>query len=145
MKKRQKLSIDFDNLFPGETLEIGNSSVMIQPLGLEQIAIISKRIKGIGNVLEKEGVTWENYAEKSSLFKIAVVILDSFPDVLEEASNIDITDLKCLPLECIVKIVNKVIEVNLKSRDDLVKNFKSLTEQLVQQTEILPQEENQNL
>lgn len=141
MKERQKLSIDFDELFPGDDLTIGNAVVVIQPLGLEQIALISKRIKGIGKILSEEGVTWENYAEKSSLFKIAVVILDSFPDVLEEASNIDIADLKRLPLECIAKIVNKVIEVNLKSRDDLVKNFKSLTEQLVQQTEILPQEE----
>lgn len=141
MKERQKLSIDFDELFPGDDLTIGNAVVVIQPLGLEQIASISKRIKGIGKILSEEGVTWENYAEKSSLFKIAVVILDSFPDVLEEASNIDIADLKRLPLECIAKIVNKVIEVNLKSRDDLVKNFKSLTEQLVQQTEILPQEE----
>jgi len=139
MKERQKLSVDFDSLFPGETLEIGNSTVLIRPLGFEQIAIIIKRIKGIGTVLEKEGVTWENFEEKSSLFKIAVVVIDSFPDVLEEASNIDIADLKRLPLEYIVKIVNKVIEVNLKSRDDLVKNFKSLTEQLIQQTEILPQ------
>lgn len=141
MKERQKLSIDFDELFPGDDLTIGNTVVVIQPLGLEQIALISKRIKGIGKILSEEGVTWENYAEKSSLFKIAVVILENFPDVLEEASNIDIADLKRLPLECIAKIVNKVIEVNLKSRDDLVKNFKSLTEQLVQQTEILPQEE----
>lgn len=141
MKERQKLSIDFDELFPGDSLEIGNAVVVIQPLGLEQIALISKRIKGIGKILSEEGVTWENYAEKSSLFKIAVVILENFPDVLEEASNIDIADLKRLPLECIAKILNKVIEVNLKSRDDLVKNFKSLTEQLVQQTEILPQEE----
>jgi hypothetical protein len=142
MKTRQKLSIDFDELFPGSTLSIGTTVVIIRPLGLEQIALISKRIKGIGKILSDEGVTWENYAEKSSLFKIAVTILDSFPDVLEEASNIDIADLKRLPLECITQIINKVIEVNLQSRDDLVKNFKSLTEQLVQQTNILVQEKN---
>lgn len=143
MKERQRLSIDYDSLFPGDSLEIGNSTVIIRPLGLEQISILTKRIKSLGIILDKEGVTWDNYADKSSLFKIAVVIIDSFPDVLEEASNIHIDDLKLLPLDQIVKIINKVVEVNLKSRDDLVKNFKSLTEQLVNQTEVLKNQTNQ--
>jgi hypothetical protein len=99
-------------------------------LGLEQISLITKRIESLGKILSERGITWDNYSEKSNLFKIAVVILESFPDVLEEASNIDINDLKKLPIECIASIVNKVLEVNLKSRDDFLKNFKSLTEKL---------------
>jgi len=138
MTERQKLSVDFDSLFPGDTLEIGTSSVLIQPLGLEQIILLSKRLKSIGKVLSEEGITWDNYADRTSMFKISVIVLDSFPDVLEEVSNIDIGDLKRLPLAQIVRILNKVIEVNLKSRDDLIKNFKSLTEQLVNQTDLAP-------
>jgi hypothetical protein len=135
---RQKLSIDFDELFPGDNLTIGKSTVIISPLNITQIAILSKKIKGIGNLLSKEGVTWENYSEQSSLFKIAVILLDTFPDVLEEASNIDINDIKKLPLEAIVEIITKVIEVNLKSKDTLTKNFKSLTEKLMTQ---IPQDQ----
>ena len=48
-------------------------------------------------------------------------------------NSIDINDLRKLPLEKIVEILSKVIEVNLKSKEDLAKNFKSLTEKLVQQ------------
>lgn len=134
-KTRQKLPIDFDELFPGENLTIGKSTVIIRPLNIEQIATLSKTIKGIGKILVDEGVTWENYSEQSSLFKIALVLLNTFPEVLEEASNIDINDLKKLPIEKIIEIVSKVVDVNLKSRDDLLKNFKSLTEKLVPQTQ----------
>jgi len=123
-------------LFPGETVPIGKSIILIRPLNIEQIAVLSKKIKAIGSLLSKEGITWENYSEKTSLLKIAVVLLDSFPDVLEEASNIDINDLKKLPLNSIVLIVSKVIEVNLKSKDDLIKNFTSLIEKLAQQIQV---------
>jgi hypothetical protein len=136
MADRQKISFELDDLFPGETVSIGKSIILIRPLNIEQIAVLSKKIKAIGSLLSKEGITWENYSEKTSLLKIAVVLLDSFPDVLEEASNIDINDLKKLPLNSIVLIVSKVIEVNLKSKDDLIKNFTSLIEKLAQQIQM---------
>jgi len=119
--QRQTLSIDLDQLFPGETIEIGNSSIVIRPLSIEQIAIITKKLKGFTKILEDDGVTWENFNNPNSMFKIAVVILENFPDVLEEASNVAIEDLKPLPLEVIVQIVNKIIDVNLKSKEDLEK------------------------
>jgi hypothetical protein len=136
MADRQKISFELDDLFPGGTVSIGKSIILIRPLNIEQIAVLSKKIKAIGSLLSKEGITWENYSEKTSLLKIAVVLLDSFPDVLEEASNIDINDLKKLPLNSIVLIVSKVIEVNLKSKDDLIKNFTSLIEKLAQQIQM---------
>ncbi len=132
--KRQTLSVDLDQLFPGESLEIGGQSVIIRPLNIEQIATITKQLKGFGSILSEEGVTWENYKEPAYMFKIAVVILENFSDVLEEASNIDISDLKKLTLELIVKIVEKVISVNIKSKDNLEKNFKSLAKMFPQET-----------
>jgi hypothetical protein len=142
-KERQTLSLDLETLFPGESLTIGKNSVLIRPLNISQIAILSKKIKGIGDILSKEGVTWENYSEQSSLFKIAVVLLDMFPDVLEEAADINVDDLKQLPLESVVEIVTKVIEVNLRSKDTLTKNFKSLTEKLVPQDQKEPNLQDQ--
>lgn len=142
-KTRQKINIDFDELFPGDSLTIGKSTLIIQPLDISQISILAKKIKGIGTLLIKEGVTWENYSDQTSLFKLVVILLETFPDVLEEASNIDINDIKRLPLESVVEIVTKVIEVNLKSKDNLTKNFKSLTEKLMIQ--IQPMTEQTNL
>jgi len=125
---RQALDIDFDSLFPGEPVSIGSTQVFIRPLGLEQLIIITKKIKGIGKIFTEEGINWENYNSKDNLFKISILLLENFPDVLEEASNIELVSLKKLPLDIVVQIVNKVIEVNMKSKDDLSKNFKSLVE-----------------
>jgi hypothetical protein len=140
MKKfeKQKLSLDLDALFPGESVQIGNSIVIIRPLSIAQIALISKKLKTMGSILAKEGVTWENFSEKTSIFKIAVTLLESFPEVLEEASNIEVEDLKQLPLDYVILILTKIIEVNLKSKETLTKNFKSLTEQLLVEMEGVP-------
>lgn len=143
-KERQSLAIDLDALFPGEELVIGSTTVIIRPLSIYQISNISKQLKGMGAVLSKEGITWDNFAEKQSIFTIAVCLIDSFPEVLEEASNIELEDLQLLPLESIVLILNKVIEVNLKSKDELTKNFKSLTEKLVTQIGNLQPEPKKN-
>lgn len=134
MQERQRITINLDKLFPGEPLTIGDSSVIIRPLYLEQIAILSKKITSIGEVLQKEGITWENYEDRASLFKVGSILLNHFPEVLEEVSNIAIEDLKQLPLTSIIEILQKVVEVNLQSKDDLLKNFKSLTEKLVPTT-----------
>jgi hypothetical protein len=136
---RQKLSIDFESLFPGETMTIGNATILICPLNIRQIAIISKKIKSISSLFAKEGVTWENFTEKTSIFSIVTIILDTFPDILEEASNVDINDLQKLPLDKIIEIMSKIIEVNLKSKDDLTKNFKNLTEKLIEQVPTMDQ------
>lgn len=126
--ERQSLSLDLDSLFPGSVVTIGNQTVVIRPLNIEQLAILSKKVSGVGSLLTEQGVTWENYNSPENLFKLAVVVLENVPDVLEEASNIRIEDLKQLPLEIIVQIVAEIISENLKSKEDLEKNFKSLTE-----------------
>ena len=76
--------------------------------------------------LKKDDVTWENYNEPESLLKIATKIIDDFPEILEESSNIASEDLQELPIEVIVQILDKVIEVNMAAKDSLVGNFTSL-------------------
>lgn len=134
--ERQTLSLDLDALFPGESLEIGNQSIIIRPLSIEQIATISKQLKGFGSILSGLGVTWDNYDSQESLYQIVTIVLENFPDILEEVVNVKIEDLKVLPLEPIVQMVDKAIEVNLKSKDALTKNLKSLTEKFLPEKKI---------
>lgn len=133
--QRQSLSIDFDTLFPGESLQIGDKSIIIRPLNIEQVATLSKKLKGMGSILEESGVTWDNYNIPGNIFKLAVIAIENFPEILEEAANINIADLRALPIEVIVQILDKILEVNLKSKDVLEKNFKSLTGKFLQSTE----------
>jgi len=132
--KRQSLSLDLDALFPGKDITFGQTTIVIRPLSIQQIALLSKQINGIGANLADMNVGWDNYNEPHSLAKIASVILENFPNVLEEASNIAIEDLQILPIEAIVQIVETIIDVNLKSKEALEKNFKSLTKKFVQES-----------
>lgn len=138
MKNRQKLKLDFESLFPGEFVEIGKQQVNIYPLGIEQFAIIARKLEGVFAAFKTDNITWENFKTPENLFKIAVVLLDKFPEVLEEASNIDIEDLKKLPIDIIVELLDKIIEVNISSVSKLEKNFKSLAEKINK----IPMEQN---
>ena len=126
MAERQRLNLDLESLFPGDTITIGNQTVDIKPLGIKQLAVISRKLKGFGSVLADDGVDWENYNQPNNLIKLATVLLDQFPEVLEEASNIAAEDLQQLPLEIVVELLDKVLEVNMKSKEKLEGNFKSL-------------------
>lgn len=134
--KRQTLSVDLDQLFPGGTVTIGDQSIIIKPLGIEEIANLFKKARSWAALLSEAGVTVDNYTTSDNLFKIASVLLVNAPDILEEAANLDIEDIKKLPLEIIVEIVSKIIEVNLKSKKDLEKNFKSLMKMLLPKEKI---------
>ena len=126
--KKQKLNLDLEALFPGSALTIGNESVIIRPLNIEQLAILSKKVSGLSSILTEKKITMENFNTPENLFKLAVIALDNVPDVLEEASNVDIESLKQLPLTIIVQIIEKIISENMKSKEVLEKNFKSLIE-----------------
>jgi CO dehydrogenase/acetyl-CoA synthase delta subunit len=126
--KKQKLNLDLEALFPGSALTIGNESIIIRPLNIEQLAILSKKVSGLGSILSEKNITIENFNTPENLFHLAVIALDNVPDVLEEAANVEMDSLKQLPIEVIAQIIEKIISENIKSKEVLEKNFKSLIE-----------------
>ena len=136
MAERQRLTVDLESLFPGETITIGDQILDIRPLGIKQLAILARKLKGLGSLLESENITLDNYNQPANIFKIAVLLLEQFPEVLEEASNIALEDLEPLPLDIIVEIVEKVIAVNSKSKDKFLGNFQSLIKKLNLEPEV---------
>lgn len=129
-KERQRLTVDLEALFPGDTVKIGDQVIDIRPLGVMQLAVVARKLKGFGAMLAEDGVTWENYNTPEQLLKIAVLLLEQFPEVLEEASNVAAEDLIQLPIEYIVLVLDKVIEVNLASKETLEENFSRLAGRL---------------
>lgn len=126
MTQRQSLSVDLDALFPGTSVMIGDQPIIIRPLGLEQLSILSKQAIAVAELLSNKGITWENFNVPKNLAIIAVTLLQSAPELLEEASNIELADLKKLPIELIVVIVEAIITENLKAKDGMEKNLQSL-------------------
>lgn len=127
MKTRQTLSVDLDALFPGTSVLIGNQSIIIRPLNIEQLSILSKQVTGMGTILAEKNITWENFNTTENIVQLTAIVLNNIPQVLEECANVDIEDLKQLPIELIAKIIEAIITENLKSKDALEKNFRSLT------------------
>ncbi|MDP8268259.1 MAG: hypothetical protein P9L97_05970 [Candidatus Tenebribacter davisii] len=134
---RQSLSIDLDTLFPGESLKIGNSHVIIRPLSLQQIATVSLKVKDFLQEMGRKDITFSNYESGANMVEVVVTLLQEFPDVLEEVTNIAVADLEQLPLDVVVELVGLVIEVNMKSKDTLEKNFKSLAEKFTDQAPLI--------
>lgn len=125
-KERQRITVDLEELFPGEIFPIGTQNMVIPPLESGQIASIFKKVKSLINSLKDDGVTFQNYMEPDNMLKLATVVLDQSPELLEECSNIHVDDIKRLPIEKIVELMTVIIEVNIKAKESLLGNLASL-------------------
>jgi hypothetical protein len=134
-KQPQRLEVDLDQLFPGKTLKIGSQTLYIQPLGAGKLVILIKKFKTVVKSLEEDGVTWDNFQSPENMFKLITKVMEDFPELLAEASNIHVDDLKSLPIELNLQILDKVIEVNMESKDSLLGNFNSLMGKFVTKIE----------
>jgi len=152
--KREKIRIttDLDNLIPGDPFTIGDQTIIIRPLGLLKTKQIVTKIRSLFESLLEKGITFSNtkviktippnpptevieppnFKEPANLVTIAETLVSQFPEVLEEVSGIDVDDLGELPLDIIVSLLDKCVEVNLKSKEGLMGNLRSLTGKLVQ-------------
>jgi len=129
-KEKKRLKLDLESLFLGDSFTIGETNINISPFGIKQLATIARKLKAFGATLAEQGVTWDNYNTPENLLQLSILALEEFPDILEEATNVDIEDLQELPIDIIVELVDKVLEVNMKAKEKLEGNFKSLAEKL---------------
>ena len=125
-KKAQKLDLNWEELFPGDVVDIKGCKITIEPLGLKDLAMLTRKLKAIGGDLAEAGVSWENYSDPASMVTLASVVLEKSPDIIAEASGIVQADIERLPLEIVVQILTAVLNVNTKSKSVLEKNFASL-------------------
>lgn len=125
-RERTRVQIDLDELLPGDTVKIGSQDVLIRPLGLLQYKMVVSKMKALIKELSELGVTTENYKDPQQLLIIAETLLTKFPEVLEEVSNIAMEDLEGFPIEVIVSIIDKCLDVNMKAKESLLGNWTSL-------------------
>lgn len=126
MSERIQLGVDWDHLFPGDKLKIGDKTIPIIPLNLGSIASITRQLKVFSDLFTKEGITLKNYAEHKNLLPVVSNILEQAPEIIEEASNIHKDDISAMPPHIALELIQKVLEVNLKNKEDFLKNFQSL-------------------
>jgi len=127
---KKKLNMDWSEAIPGDEFKLGNASIIIEPLGLKNLIHITKRLRSVAIEFQAAGITWENYSTPEMLTTVISIVLENCPEVLSIASGIQQEDIDRLPLTLAMELAQKLVEVNLKSKADLEKNFKSLAEMI---------------
>lgn len=129
-KERITFEVDIDELLPGDEFKIGKETIIIRPLGLLQYKTILGRLRTVYDDLNALNINGENLRKPESVLVIADLVMTKFPDVLEEATNISTTVLDKLPLEIILALIDKCLEVNLRSKESFLKNWNSLIKKI---------------
>jgi len=117
---------DWELLLPSKSVTLGGTVVDIKPLGLEEFVKAVTRITTIREDFAQAGVTLENFNTGEGLTKFATILIEKLPDVLSDATKLEVNDLKRLPLASAVCLLDAVLEANIESQDGLLKNFEAL-------------------
>ena len=136
-KKKFKLGEnDWAQLFPGEEFEIAGTTLSIEPMDLQTLAHVLKKISTVMEAFPKvevgdvlAGTT------NSSMLDFISKIVEDVPEVLSDMSGLDEEDVLRLPLDVGVELFAKCLDVNLKAKESLLKNLKKLGEGMAQMTQ----------
>ena len=123
---------DFKALFPGKThMLAGKFPIELRPAGISVIQLLSKRVIEVTSALDGVGITLENCTEGDNLAVALPVIMDTVPEVLAALADMDIEDLKRIPIGDTLQLALDVIEVNYDSIGYFQKNLQSLATILI--------------
>lgn len=128
MDEKVSFDVDWDALFPGEPFVVGTFTHNIKPLDISGIAKISKKIKSILPMLEKENINLNNIGNGDAIVRLIPILMDNAPDIISDATGIELLSIIKFPPSYLIKLVTLTIKVNLKSKEELEKNFESLIE-----------------
>lgn len=64
------------------------------------------------------------------MIQLVALIISDAPEILSELSGLDVDDITRLPIEKAVDLFGVCLEVNLASKEGLIKNFKGLGEKV---------------
>jgi len=119
---------DWENLIPGEEVPIGSVKLTVRPLGFKKLTETIRKLKGLIAEIAESGVTKDNFSTPDMLLSIASIILNHAPEIILDSCNLDPQDLLRLPLTSVMKILESILNVNIKSQKGLVKNCLALAE-----------------
>lgn len=119
---------DWDDLLQGDTITLGKTTVVISPLGIAQLKNMSLKVKALMEALAEKGVNSSNFDAPENMANTFTTLVDRVPELMEEATGVNRDDIGRLPLAKGVELLRKVIEVNVKSQETLVKNLQALGE-----------------
>lgn len=121
---------DWQDLLPGTEIKLGKSVISLYPLGVGLLTEVIRKLNLIKDEIIEAGIDFTNFSDIKKLLPLTSVILEKCPEIIQTATNIHVDDIKRLPLDTCVKLINDVIDINLKSKEGLEKNFIALTQKI---------------
>ena len=105
---------DWETLLPVTEFSIGKTKLYLQPMGAEDVAKALESFKGlqVGHAID--------FAEVPGL------VIKHCPHVIARASGLHKDDVRRLPPALLLELVVKLVDINLKDYDKLVKNLGAL-------------------
>jgi hypothetical protein len=130
------LADELESLFEATEVIINDDprvALEIRPLPLSGWARVLRWVRSRLGELREQGVTLDNLDEPANMIAVLAMLLETGPDVLAEASGLDVTTVQSLPLDAAIRLLDGVINANKASlarfRESIEKvmgNFTSL-------------------
>jgi len=125
---------DWDEIFKIETIKIGKRNISIKPLTLSEISEVGVYIGNAINYVTKNIPDFGEEESKMSLVQKIIgyipvfseIIIEDFPEIVSQMSNIKIEDIKRLPSAIQLDLAVKCLDVNLEGLESLSKNLFAL-------------------
>lgn len=119
---------DWGILFPNESLKIGNKTIEIKPLGIEELSLLLRDLKTAVTALDEAGINLRNYSDR--FIELAEIITHEAPAILVRLTGLSPKDVQRLPVTIAVKLLVACFRVNIDSQSELSKNLNTLAEQV---------------
>ena len=113
-------------VLPTKKVTLPKGHVIIKAVDAETILSTAPTIKELIDKLTAQNVTAENFQDPETLKKVIFTIIGNFLPLLSDATNIVEKDLRSLPPDILIAIIQATLEVNVKSKDTFIKNWNSL-------------------
>ena len=127
---KRSLGVNWDNLFPAVPVELGGKEIEIYPMGLRLSGSVSRRLRLLILEIGAAGIPFEQLKNmddvKEHLPMLASLLLEKAPDLLSDAANIKLEDIEDMPLVEAIKLLDAIIQANIRSREIFEKNLESL-------------------
>jgi len=126
MEKIKFTNEDWEALVPGIEYKIGNVKLPLRPVNIEEVTKIARVIRGAKDFFKDKNIDKGNFKNPDNLAVVFEIIMETIPELISDCSGLALADVKRLPADIGFELFNKLLEINLKSKGSLEKNFKAL-------------------
>ncbi len=108
---------DWNILFPGEEFVIGSTVLTIQPLSLQNLNTVTRKLIFLRHKFVEFG-GFDGTDEQ--LATLAQLVISELPELLEVMSGLNKEDIRKLPLDISVDLFTTCLSVNINDQRDLM-------------------------